>query len=255
MSQKRTEADLCRRFIDDLEDGWTVYPETCGWDMLLVLEKPRELSVPEQRVWQHSRDLPLAPGTQLGIEAKLRCNCTVLRQALPRRMYTDVEDTTGPDFRAVLVPKVSGDFATVARHLDLVVLEGEPHPERYRGPDAKRLEQLLRHARAWPHMKQYELPEIVPRCEAGVPSPSTLSRWKVAAIKLCLRLRANGFVTRSDFNELGLSTSIWYHRWVVKGERVGRVQRWVREPGWTPWDEVHADEAAQLLAKDAEATA
>ena len=254
MKKKRTEADLCAAFVDSLEDGWIVYPETCGWDLLLVLNQRRKLTKSERFARRHGTDHPLEPGTQVGVEAKLRGNVTVLRQALPDLEWCEVEAQAGPDFRAVLVPKASGDFHAVARSLGLVVIEMESSRFGYGSDTPGRLESVLRYRRCWPHDRRHTLPEVIPTVPAGVPSPVVMSRWKIAAIKLCMRLRDRGFVTRSDFNELGLHTSTWYHRWLEKGEKVGRTQQWVKVKGWKPWDQIHPEVVAQLEAKRAEAT-
>jgi hypothetical protein len=58
-----TEADLCAAFVTDIQKvkGWKIYPETAGFDLLLVREED---------------------GAQLAIEAKLALNTKVLEQAL-----------------------------------------------------------------------------------------------------------------------------------------------------------------------------
>ena len=67
-----TEAALCTSLIDCLTatDGWEIYPETAGFDILAV--------------WK-------ATGHQLGIEAKLQLNAKVADQILPAhwpKVYT-----------------------------------------------------------------------------------------------------------------------------------------------------------------------
>ncbi len=56
-----TEADLCAAFLAEVPNTWTAWKEHAGWDILLVRK---------------------ADGFQIGIEAKLKCNATVLQQAL-----------------------------------------------------------------------------------------------------------------------------------------------------------------------------
>ncbi len=256
---RRTEADLCAAFRDQLEPGWRVYPEFAfgseSWDMLLVLESLREPTAEEARrdKWRERRGrAPLEIGTQVGIEAKLRGGCPVLEQALPADFW-DVEEQAGPDFRAVLVPKASRDFCAIAARLGLVVLETEPRTNSYLGPDAARLERHLRDCACWPHEKRHKLPEIVVDGPAGVPSPVQMTRWRIQAIRLCIRLRDRGWVARQDFRELGISPTTWYHRWLEKGEKDGRRQRWVAMDGFEPFDERHPDAAQQLREKYGEA--
>lgn len=245
--KKRTEAALCAEFVDKLEPGWTVYPETCDWDLLLVLTEPQPLTDSQHRVYDRTAIKRLEAGTQVGIEAKLRANCTVLRQALPGTSWCDTENTAGPDFRAVLVPKAGGDFRCVAEHLGIVVLTTEK-PGGYRSPVAGRLEQLLWHSTAWHHARRYKLPEVVPDVPAGVPSPVKLTRWKLGAIKLSMRLRHKGYLVRADFKEFGIDPGRWYNSWLQPDGKVrgGRGLRWVAAPDWTPFDEQHPGAVAQL---------
>jgi hypothetical protein len=236
-----------------------VYPEFAesayngsSWDMLLVLEQARPPSEQEARWGLHERESPLGPGTQIGVEAKLRCNCAVLEQALPPDFW-DVEEQIGPDYRAVLVPHATAHFASLAGRPGIVVLEAEPKTNSYLGPVAGRLERELRRCAAWPHEARHKLPEVIVDGPAGVPSPIQMTRWRIQAIRLCIRLRDRGWVTRQDFRELGIGPTTWYHRWLVKGEKVGRQQRWVATDGFEPFDERHPDAARQLREKDEEA--
>jgi len=65
-----------------MAQGWVAYPETAGFDILLV----REID-----------------GAQIGIEAKLVLNAKVVEQALPNGLRWNAGEV-GPDYRAVLVP-------------------------------------------------------------------------------------------------------------------------------------------------------
>ena len=51
------ESDLCAAFLASLPEGWTAYPETAGFDILLGRE---------------------VDGFQIGIQAKLRLNAKVI---------------------------------------------------------------------------------------------------------------------------------------------------------------------------------
>jgi hypothetical protein len=249
MSTRRTEAGLCNEFRDQLEPGWIVYPETCGWDMLLVLTEPQELT-PRQRLIRGRRVATqrLGAGTQVGIEAKLRANSTVPRQALPDNDWRDVEQQCGPDYRAVLLPKAGADFRLVAGRLDIIVLTPE---ESYLGPVAGRLESVLWRSNAWPHDSREPVPDVVPDVPAGVPCPVKLTRWKLGAIKLSIRLRAKGFLVRADFKEFGVNPGTWYHRWLQADGKDPRSRglKWVAAPDFTPFDEQHPGVVAQLEAQ------
>jgi hypothetical protein len=77
-----TEAVLCDYFIAEANAvaGWTCYPETGGFDVLLVHDS----------------------GRQIGVEAKLQLNTKVAEQVLPHHScYTT--GNPGPDHRVVIV--------------------------------------------------------------------------------------------------------------------------------------------------------
>jgi hypothetical protein len=237
-----TEAELCDAFLDALEPGWTAYPETAGWDILLVCETGFDARTPDQK--------PVEAGTQVGVEAKLRGNLTVLRQALPGRYVigkrSGVLKVPGPDHRSVLVPKTSPDFEAVASALNLLVITAKPNSHGRPFRQARDFSGYLMYREPWVHKERHELPEVVPDVRCGVPSPITVSRWKIRAIKLCIILRDRGYLTAADFKAEGVDIRRWKHQWLVPGEKRGQ---WVRASGWTPWDEVHPGVVAQLEAR------
>lgn len=175
---KITEAELCGQFIKWLQQfpGWTVYAETGGWDMLLVR----------------------GDGVQLGIQAKLQFNATLLRQTLPARW-----DTEGPDYRAILLPTGSNtrDVRDVCQFCGIVHIYATTswfHP----GLD-------LDDWPAWCPKRRIELPEFVPDVTAGASAPLQLTNWKIRALRLCARLEINGHVTAADFKRLALDKRRW----------------------------------------------
>jgi len=91
-----SEAALCADFsVAAAAQGWTIYPETSGWDLLLV-----------------------KGGTQIGVQAKLRPNLKVLAQAAQPLQW----GRCGPDFLSVLVPDCEGEFRAVAQAAGIMVL-------------------------------------------------------------------------------------------------------------------------------------
>jgi hypothetical protein len=91
-----TEAALCDTFAQDLQEqgGWTICPETAGFDLLCVRDDT---------------------GHQLGVEAKLSLNAKVADQILPSDFMGCREGVPGPDFRAVLVPFIGEASAGIAK--------------------------------------------------------------------------------------------------------------------------------------------
>lgn len=199
-----TEADLCAAFIASLPEGWKVYPESCGFDMVLVED---------------------ATGVQIGVEAKLTLNVKVLQQVLQGESRV----LPGPDYRAVLVGKTVGDMPWIARMLDVVVIVptlGAHHPKHLkrkrgvRGPILPFLDigDLPGEGSDWGRdvpwgyrapISRLVLPEYVPNVPAGVPAPMTLSPWKIQAIKMCVHVETVGAVCRADFKALRLDPGRW----------------------------------------------
>ena len=200
------ESELCEAFMKLARaGGWTPYPECAEWDVLLVG----------------------ADGTQIGVEAKLRCNVTVLAQICNRLRY----GTRGPDYVAALVPSTSTDFRTVAHELRVGVFSLDSRENLVAG---------IRRSRAWSRSgdalldelhdfkrafkEREKLPPIVVDRPAGMPSPSPLTDWRVRALKLCALLRSRGHVTRADFKALGIDPKRWIDRgrWLEAGAERGQ---------------------------------
>lgn len=225
-----TEAALCQAFIAGVPSEWIVYPETAGWDILLV----------------HRQG-----GWQIGVEAKLTLNAKVLEQAIRHRD----RGYSGPDFRAVLVGRVVAENATLARALGLTVITPKPLPQwsewasRYekRGPkipefrpDLPKAETLVRIGEWWSRWHQdydwldqfpverHKLPDYVPEVAAGVPSPMILSDWKIKAMRVCVWVEKRGEITRAIFRDLGIDPSRWMNGYWLKAGAARGV--WVAGP-------------------------
>ncbi|WP_051334351.1 hypothetical protein [Bradyrhizobium sp. Ai1a-2] len=201
-----TEAALCARFLSALPDGWTAYPETAGWDILLARN---------------------ADGFQIGIEAKLRLNTEVISQAIEE--YGAFSATRpGPDCRAVLVPACEpGGFGRICEYIGLTIIyvrsEAEIEQTRkrhYYKPKVFEpgLPELL-HGRneqewyEWAPASRHKLPDYVPDVVAGSPSPIQLTSWKIGAIKIAIILEKRGFLLRSDFKHINID----HRRWLPSG--------------------------------------
>lgn len=196
-----TEAELCQVLAAQArEEGWVPYPETGGWDLLLV--RPRD-------------------GFQVGVQAKLRPNVDVLAQALV------AERSKGPEVHAVLVPSCSDAFRKVARDLRLLVLEGANLDASWRaasgmgarGMAYTSLEYVVPRAPLHHHVQgRCWVPPFVPQLPAGVPGPRQVTQWQVGAAKLCALLRERGAegVTRAEATALGLSFTRWEQAWLNK---------------------------------------
>lgn len=193
------------------EAGWTPYPETAGWDVLLV------------------RD---SDGFQIGVEAKLRLNVEVLCQALSREH--PFSRGVGPDCRCVLVPNYGAQagLQMIARHLGIVVVTASRR-ESWRGgwePKARFQPDLPGQgagcgfsgselsSRGWPELcpdERHALPAYVPDVNGGESAPIALTHWKIQAIKAAIVIELVGYITRADFKALKIDPSRWTGYWLV----------------------------------------
>lgn len=199
----KSEVELCAAFCDWARaQRFTPYPETDGWDIVLV-----------------------APdGTQIGVQAKMKFNMAVLQQTIDGQY--SVWHSSGPDYRAILLPEGSGGESicdalgiTVFRYR--VASAGYGRDEFY--PDLK----IDRHFRSWHYWnpeKRIALPEYVPDVPAGASGPVQLTRWKIAALKVVAVLEIRGYVTRQDFSLYGIDHRRWIgpNDWLIPGAVPGQ---------------------------------
>lgn len=194
----KTEAEMVADFAEWVKEaGWVPYAETAGWDILLV--RP-------------------ADGFQIGVEAKLALNVTVVAQCLDR---SEGWRGVGPDCRAVLVPecKANADLLRITQHLAITVITGRDlrihKPLRF-SPRLPELENGY-WDEAWPERcpeVRHPLPEYVPDVCGGRPCPVQLTEWKIKAIKAAILLEARGSINRADLVALGLSPARWLNGWL-----------------------------------------
>ena len=250
MSAKATisEADLCAAFIAAVAAPtrgvgakWTAYPETAGFDILLIRE---------------------GDGFQIGVEAKLSLNAKVVAQALPYGEGWHYGTAPGPDCRAVLVPfgKCNEDVSRICAALGITVIRFHTAPPAGGGiwgrpffphlPD-ERTGLAMGEWHPWAPAERCPLPDYIPDVAAGVAAPSKLSEWKVKAIRLAVLLDDRP-VTRADFRALQLSPTLWLGPlgWLepVPGSRPGAWVRCNRTPDFerqhpTNYGQIRADKA------------
>lgn len=206
-----SEAELCADFISHIREryrnnsysgSWVCYPETAGWDILLVRKED---------------------GVQIGIEAKLSLNEKVVSQALDGLSAWE-QGRTGPDFRAILVPKTR-ENSVFPFFCDLLGVKIIPWVEKANlslpGRFAKW--QGSGHDHWWgdatwtPWLPdhRHKLPDYVPDVAAGTAAPIQLSHWKITAIKIQCILEERP-VRRADFMALKISMSRWTQFWLKK---------------------------------------
>jgi hypothetical protein len=191
----RTEADLCKAFLAAIERDyagkWLTYAETAGWDILLVR---------------------LKDGFQIGIQAKLALNASVINQCLE---YGKSTCDKGPDCRAILVPAGSGNgFQPICHYIGLTIVSvssghGRIEP-RLPGPNTRAASSPWHE---WCPTTRHPLPSYVPDVTAGASAPVQLTPWKIKALKIAALLELRGVVSRADFKHLGLDP----RRWTAKG--------------------------------------
>ncbi len=217
-----SEAQMCGLFIDIVTGqvangywrakpmGWKTYAETGGFDILLARE---------------------TDGFQIGIEAKLRLNDDVIMQILEKGHSAAYP---GPDCRAVLVPRGTGNalhrMMCARAGVQIITITGEP------GGGDRLMEPDLPHDRDnwqghWPEMlptQRVALPEFVPDVAAGSKSPIQLTAWKIKAIKIACIMERRGWVCRTDFKHIQID-----HRRYLDGQWIVPVDgAWRRGPYW-----------------------
>lgn len=219
------EKDLCAAFAETIPDDWTVYNETAGFDMVLAHET----------------------GAQVGVEAKLVLNPKVLVQVCESHPQYH---RPGPDFRAVLVGKVTNtDLVEISKMLGITILTvsrksrgvtsydsnsrtGCKWFSRPRLPKTEPLkEKLWGDNHRWidfAPIERVQLPEYIPDVIAGDKAPVIMGDWKIRAMKVCVWVEARGKITRAHFKALRIDPSRWMTgHWLRKGDVRGE---WVAGP-------------------------
>jgi hypothetical protein len=214
----RTEADLCAAYLDSLDTAaWVSYPETAGWDILLVRR---------------------ADGFQIGIQAKQRMGTDVVNQAI-EDYHSWAPSRPGPDCRAVLVPSTAG-FALICKYLALVLIT----PTRLVSRTGWRFDPCLPNLPPaqdwadwpeWAPIRRHDLPEYVPDVRAGASGPTQLTDWKIKALKITVLLERHGGVTRADFAHLRLDARRW-----LEGDWLDLIDGvFVRGERWPGFEKAH----------------
>lgn len=250
-----TESALCDCFIASMREigGWTVYPETAGFDILCVYD---------------------ATGHQLAVEAKLQLNAKVAQQILPGHyMGFGESDVAGPDYRAVIVPAITEASAGIGEMLGILGVQVWTPSKDYRASNES-YETFLSFRAAlnkyghdryvdrrlydgasgdlqwevawhdWNPPRRCELPDMVPSVRAGVPSPIKLTPWKIGALRVLADLEVHGFVTAKSVRERG-----------VDARRFCAADGWLEPLGNGRWgmghiprfDQQHPKEYAEIL--------
>lgn len=193
-----TEADLCAHFLSGVDTAlWTAYPESCGFDIILVRK---------------------SDGFQIGIEAKLKLGPHVITQCLESSGHSEYP---GPDCRAVMIPYGElGHYKVICEYLGLTVIRVHT-PANDDGPWRRELfyPYLPKDGSEWTSREWYEwapktrmvLPEYVPDVVAGAPAPVQLTDWKISAIKIQITMEKRGYLTRADF----VAYKIDHRRWTA----------------------------------------
>lgn len=211
-----SETELCAAFMKNLDAReWIAYPETAGWDILLVR----------------------ADEAQVGVQAKLRLNVDVINQTLDERGVYDA-DRARPDFRAVLVPSHgTGKFDAIAAHLGITVISATkrdglrdhawtfyPHLPAEGSAGGMTAERW----HDWCPSRRCKLPAYVPDVAAGAKAPHRLTDWKIGAIKIAILAERRGHVARSDFKHVRIDHRLWFtpgQQWLES-----REGRWIVGP-------------------------
>lgn len=198
--------------------GWRVFPETAGFDVLLVATDQVTAA-------------GIKPGDQLGVEGKKAGNLKLLTQVRPQR-----NALKGPHFHVAVVPRATEEFREIAMALNVMVVEACTRGWR-NGVRVWERSEFKYDLRFFPPLfrQYYEEPCWHPDVEVWVPpgvnSPKRMSPWKIKAVKLCVLGKRKGFLTSADFRAAGVSMSVWRGRWLKESDT-----RRGRHKAYTLWE-------------------
>ena len=201
MSDDGNEADLCEAFMEKARaHGWTCYPETSSWDILLTKD-----------TWQ------------IGVQAKLHLNVHVLDQAIGIGYPTY---RRGPVYRAVLVPgKHARDGRHVLKALRLWCFGPVDCGHAMLEEPGNFIRDHMHYN--WRPIQPAWIPDVVPDLPAGASAPLQLTQWKQRALRLLARAHIYGFVTSKDAKELQIDLNTFKRMsWLVtNGTKLGRLDK------------------------------
>jgi hypothetical protein len=206
-----SEAELCAELTAEARQlGFVVYPETEGWDLVLVAT--RALVDRADLRWVEACGIQI--DDQIGVQAKLTGNICVLSQCLTTSVYR-------PHFVAALVDRADSDFVTVTTALGIVplyrIFKRGKRWQLWKDPlDFGGFKRVRRAAASG-----LQLPPIVPDLPAGVPSPRSLTTWRLGALRLCHLLRTRGWITAADFAAVKVDRRRWVRQWVKPATTCG----------------------------------
>ncbi len=238
LKEINSEADLCSVFITNFSrmPGWTCYPEAGGFDILAVHED----------------------GRQIGVQAKLTLNAKVAEQILPRER-DDYNEKPGPDYRLVIVHKLSNASEGIARMLAMFGIQvitprqsRSSQGEVWTFGEFHNLLEASGHASSygrqylfdWNPATRCAVPSVLQNLPAGVPSPIRITPWKEAAVKVLALLRKQGFITAKQIANFGIGVTTWTQpqgskqAWLAKGAVRGQ---WVETEFMPPYDIQHPE--------------
>lgn len=207
--------------------GFRCVPEYGGHDLILVAGS--DLLDPYENMSRNAIPHGVEPGDVIAIEGKLHATPTLLRQALPphRRMYNTEKPAPCADFYAVVVPRYDGEFETVAQALDIGVVVMAPDRERDDNYGKSVIPAALDR---WTMHDSYrvtghpriDVTGLNVKMRPGLPSPRSLSPWKIAAVRLCL-LGQQRELQRADFAGTPVRLRTFSDRgWITLVRREGR---------------------------------
>lgn len=195
--------------------GWLAYPETSGFDLLLVATDKVQAA-------------GIRAGDQLGVEGKRAGNLRLLVQAMPK-----TRSDSGPNFHVALVPRATSDFKDLAKELGILVIEAcvrkwnNAYTREWVKSDFTGALSFFPPLYRQYYEKPLWSPEVEVWTPPGVKSPKSVSPWKVKAVKLCLLAEQKGFLTSADFRDAKVSMTLWRKRWIeATDKRAGRFTKY-----------------------------
>ncbi|WP_256345843.1 hypothetical protein [Pseudomonas putida] len=204
-------------------------------------------------------------GRQIEVEAKIALNAKVAQQILPHTR-DDFFGKPGPDYRLVIVSRITEASEGIARMLDMLGVRViapqlccmSTMGYEYTFHEFQSLLEAKSNATSYGHLYMFDwnpaercqVPSIRQDLPAGVPSPVKLTPWKEAAIKVVALMRQQGFITARQIGAHGLATPTWTqpngkpHPWLKKGAVRGQ---WVETEHMPAFDLQHPELYARAV--------
>src|SRR6202035_2643583 len=118
----------------------------------------------------------------------------------------------GPDRRGVVVPVHDADAREACHAIGIAYFNAGDPKYRMFGEEVPPIgfcPAINACEYDWNPAKRCEVPEFVPDVAAGASSPIQLTKWKIAALRVCAALEVRGEITATEIRKYGIDPRRW----------------------------------------------